>query len=329
VIPKKNWFSYARSQLLTHRDSVHFFGSPFDRPKIMTILGLAAAYRLRIYLISEPYSPISSGYLADDARALSLLKSGLRPAVYRMYGLLLRRSISGVFAISPLAITQYRVMGIAPGRIIPFGYFVPAGDRLSTVSAISIPPGADLRVICIASLIARKGLPALITSVKTLRSQEVPIRLDIYGPGNASEFEFDGEAVKYGGVIPFGQAQEFISRYDLLVLPSNYDGWGVVVNEALMAGVPVVCSDRVGAGAVVKKWRCGLVYRSSDRGALQSMLLTMTGNRAQLEQMRLAAVTAGLTLTPQIAAAYMLQALQNGEQPAHQLPCPWYDQPEG
>jgi glycosyltransferase involved in cell wall biosynthesis len=34
---------------------------------------------------------------------------------------------------------------------------------------------------------------------------------------------------------------------DIFVLPSRYDGWGVVVNQALGAGLPIICSDAVGA----------------------------------------------------------------------------------
>jgi glycosyltransferase involved in cell wall biosynthesis len=31
-------------------------------------------------------------------------------------------------------------------------------------------------------------------------------------------------------------------------LPSRYDGWGVVLNQALGAGLPIICSTAVGAG---------------------------------------------------------------------------------
>ena len=35
---------------------------------------------------------------------------------------------------------------------------------------------------------------------------------------------------------------------DLLVLPSDYEPFGLVVNEAMLCGCPAVVSDRVGAG---------------------------------------------------------------------------------
>ena len=42
-----------------------------------------------------------------------------------------------------------------------------------------------------------------------------------------------------------------LAETDLLVLPSRYDGWGAVVNEALLCGTPVVCSDAAGAACVL------------------------------------------------------------------------------
>ena len=38
------------------------------------------------------------------------------------------------------------------------------------------------------------------------------------------------------------------AQADVFVLPSRYDGWGVVVNQALAAGLPIITSDEVGAG---------------------------------------------------------------------------------
>jgi glycosyltransferase involved in cell wall biosynthesis len=41
---------------------------------------------------------------------------------------------------------------------------------------------------------------------------------------------------------------EVYSRNHVFILPSRYDGWGVVVNQALGAGLPIICSTTVGAG---------------------------------------------------------------------------------
>jgi glycosyltransferase involved in cell wall biosynthesis len=55
------------------------------------------------------------------------------------------------------------------------------------------------------------------------------------------------ERVLFTGILKNTLVPHAIKKADLLVLPSVWDGWGAVVNEALGVGVPVVCSDFCGA----------------------------------------------------------------------------------
>ena len=62
---------------------------------------------------------------------------------------------------------------------------------------------------------------------------------------------------------------------DVLVVPSIAtrtfrEPWGLVVNEAMNQGLPVIASDAVGAvaGGLVRDGRNGLVVRAGDSGAL-------------------------------------------------------------
>ena len=51
----------------------------------------------------------------------------------------------------------------------------------------------------------------------------------------------------------------------MFVLPSRHDGWGVVVNQAIAAGLPVICSDAVGAAAdLVSNGVNGYVFPSGN-----------------------------------------------------------------
>jgi phosphatidylinositol alpha-1,6-mannosyltransferase len=73
-------------------------------------------------------------------------------------------------------------------------------------------------------------------------------------------------------------ARKLLSAADLLVLPSDgKEGWGAVVNEALMHGVPVLCSDRCGATDLLHdSWRGG-VFRAGSIGGLASLLREWIG----------------------------------------------------
>ena len=60
---------------------------------------------------------------------------------------------------------------------------------------------------------------------------------------------------------------------DVFVLPSGAEPWGLVVNEAMCFGLPVIASDRVGAAAdLVKPGSNGFVYPAGDVPALAQLL---------------------------------------------------------
>lgn len=328
LIPQNGWLKYIVQHLRAHQDAVHLFGSPFEQPRLIVVLLLAIVMGLKVFLISEPYSPISAGYQDDRRQHINWLKAKLRPILYRFYGVVLRRRIAGVFAISTLAASQYRSIGIPKEKIFPFGYFVPhsahsCSEALSVLS--SRKPG--LRLIFVGTLIARKGLDVLIEAVRSLHKKGASVSLDVYGPGDSSRFDFDQSTVSYCGLIPFGCSQAVIGKYDLLVLPSRYDGWGVVVNEALMAGVPVICSNRVGAGAVVEKWRCGAIFASENVSDLEGKLKEFISAPEHLEKMSLAARNAGASLDPELAGCYMFNVISKGLTVTTQTKpsCPWYE----
>lgn len=53
--------------------------------------------------------------------------------------------------------------------------------------------------------------------------------------------------IHYAGFQAPDELPRFFSQADVFILPSRHDGWGVVVNQALGAGLPILCSDAVGA----------------------------------------------------------------------------------
>jgi len=54
---------------------------------------------------------------------------------------------------------------------------------------------------------------------------------------------------------------QLMSTHDILVLPSVYDGWGAVVNEALQNGLYVICSDKCGAKDMLRHEMLGMVFK--------------------------------------------------------------------
>jgi glycosyltransferase involved in cell wall biosynthesis len=73
---------------------------------------------------------------------------------------------------------------------------------------------------------------------------------------------------------------------DVLVLPSEYEPFGMVVNEAMLCRCPVIVSDRVGAqNDLVKEGETGYIYPCGDIDALAAVLRLSLNDRTRLRKM--------------------------------------------
>jgi glycosyltransferase involved in cell wall biosynthesis len=79
--------------------------------------------------------------------------------------------------------------------------------------------------------------------------------------------------VRFLGFVNQSQMPSIYTASDLLVLPSEYDAFGVVVNEAMLCGCPVSVSDRVGAGRDLVAPLCiDLIFPCGDIDTLAAIL---------------------------------------------------------
>ncbi|MEJ7828429.1 MAG: glycosyltransferase [Segetibacter sp.] len=59
---------------------------------------------------------------------------------------------------------------------------------------------------------------------------------------------------------------------DLFILPSRFEVFGAVVNEALVAGLPVICSDQVGAKCLINEGLNGSIFNLDDNNTFLNSL---------------------------------------------------------
>lgn len=121
-------------------------------------------------------------------------------------------------------------------------------------------------------MIARKGLDVLLSAFagcENARLLLVGREAELPGLMNAAPAK-QREFIEYAGFQPPEKLPEFFARADAFILPSRHDGWGVVVNQALGAGLPLLCSDQVGAADdLLEENVNGAVFRSGDAAALK------------------------------------------------------------
>jgi len=114
-------------------------------------------------------------------------------------------------------------------------------------------PGNEVTFLFCGQMIARKGVDLLVAAFSRLVDRGLRARLLLVGRRADLDWaltfcsERSRHLIEYRGFSDPKCLPELFSEANVFVLPSRYDGWGVVVNQALGAGLPLICSDAVGA----------------------------------------------------------------------------------
>ena len=192
----------------------------------------------------------------------------VRRVEYRRRLRIVRRQTAGILAIGDGTAQWLVQRGWNERHVYPFAYFLRPPP-----AAIADKRGCGpYRILFVGRLIRLKRVDLLIEALRRLPQRDV--ELAVVGAGPLEEGlrrqarAALGGRVIWLGTISMGLVQREMAQADCLVLPSSYDGWGVVVSEALMVGTPVICSDRCGAAEVVRCSGQGGVFKSGDVGAL-------------------------------------------------------------
>lgn len=141
-------------------------------------------------------------------------------------------------------------------------------------------------VLYVGRLIHEKGVDVLLDAFKRLNAPNT--RLIIVGGDTGRQCE--DERISF---VEFQKKEELSAYYraaDVLVLPTRGDVWGLVVNEALANGVPVVTTDRCGAGLqMLRNGVNGYVISSEDAQAMSRAIASvLTGSDMKQEAIKTA-----------------------------------------
>jgi glycosyltransferase involved in cell wall biosynthesis len=162
-------------------------------------------------------------------------------------------------------------------------------------------------------MIARKGVDLLLTAFA-----ELPSRARLLLVGREAELQsllspLSAEVrarIDYAGFQAPDDLPRFFAQADVFVLPSRYDGWGVVVNQALGAGLPVICSDKVGAGYdLVREGVNGCVFAAGDADTLRASMQRLLDEPALSDQYGDASRQSAAHWQPAIGAAKWVKIL--------------------
>jgi len=168
--------------------------------------------------------------------------------------------------------------------VIPYGCPTPRG---------SVEPPADssapLKALYVGGLSQRKGLAYLIRAADRLGKA---VELTFVGKRIAPCPPLDAALRKHRWIdsLPHPEILKLMRTHDVFVFPSLFEGFGLVLTEALSQGLPVVATAHTCAPDLIEDGRQGFIVPIRDADAIASHLHALHEDRGKLHAMKIAAL---------------------------------------
>jgi glycosyltransferase involved in cell wall biosynthesis len=255
-------------------------------------LGLVAAYLSRL-----PWIMGGAGIslFEDDARGLKkLLKKLILGTIFRRTGAFLVRGRSHELS--------YERYGVTPGRFffMPMAvdneFFSIHSDRAkphrATIRARYQIPSDAVLLLFAGKLLPGKRPQDILAVLARLQAVVPQLCAAFVGEGELRPF-LEAEMRRLGlnnafllGFKNLSEMPEMYAMSDVLVMPSNHEAWGLVTNEAMATGLPVVVSNRVGASMeIIRDGDNGFVYPVGDIDSLARIVRRVAEDPSLRERM--------------------------------------------
>ena len=260
---------------------IHGYARPFHLASMLAAKALGAKVLLR-----------------DEVNALSNPRSAAKTKLKRSFFRAQDQLCDAYLAIGTMNRDYYRSQGIDDSKIFPVPYAVD-NDRFSVSdpaakaalrNTLELEPDRPV-VLFSAKLITRKRPADLLEAFLALDQAAARRPYLLFVGDGALRGELEGQADGHEAVrfLGFRNQSELPGLYDLadlVVLPSEREAWGLIVNEAMNAGCAIVVSDRVGAGPdLVETGLNGFITPVGDTAALQSALAEALADPERLAAM--------------------------------------------
>ena len=146
-------------------------------------------------------------------------------------------------------------------------------DPLDCIRSVNVSVSDDC-YLYMSRIHPKKGIPVLLESLSQLTGSE-SFFLDIYGEGDSSYVDYISrlilkyklaECVRMRGGVYGDKKWHVLSSYELFILPSHQENFGIVVAEALSVGLPVLITNKIDIYTTILEYSAGIVVDDSVEG---------------------------------------------------------------
>ena len=220
-------------------------------------------------------------------------RPGWQNALYRRVERRYLRSVDGFVYNSQT--TQRAVESLIGLRPHVLAY--PGGDRFAHPATPAAEPlDGPLRLLFVGNLIPRKGLHVLLAALAGVRADW---RLSVVGRAANPAYAWRMAAlaarpplagrVTWRGALSDAALAVEMAAAQVMVVPSDYEGFGIVYLEGMAFGLPAIATTGGAAAEIVTDGVDGFLVPPGDAATLAERVAALAGDRARLTQMSAAA----------------------------------------
>jgi len=156
---------------------------------------------------------------------------------------------------------------LAPVEVIPYG-FPPVCQKREYTSRANKP----LRLLFVGGLSQRKGIADLFAVADRLKNH---VELTVVGFKSTEHCEALNSALgrhKWIPSLPHQEILELMKQNDVLIFPSLFEGFGLVITEAMSQGMPVITTERTIGPDLIRHNENGWLVNAGDTDQLQEAI---------------------------------------------------------
>ena len=174
-------------------------------------------------------------------------------------------------------------------------------------------------ILLVNRLIQEKNIPSLLQAYKYYLTsrKDGPLKLVIAGDGPlkpdllklVEKYDLN-DHVHFKGSVAYDELPKYLGLAEIFILNSNSETWGLAVNEAMAAGLPVLVSEQCGSSPdLVRIGENGFIYDGNNPKLLASYLCNFSDNAYDLEAMAAASQAIISKWTPELFAKSVREAI--------------------
>ncbi|MDB5287265.1 MAG: glycosyl transferase family 1 [Mucilaginibacter sp.] len=153
---------------------------------------------------------------------------------------------------------------LAPVKVIPYGFPV-----VGAIKEYDNVTGRPLKLLFVGGLSQRKGIADLFAAVNKLGRH---VELTIVGSKTGNDCPaLDTELARHKWIpsLPHAGILKIMKEHDVLVFPSLFEGFGLVITEAMAQGTPVITTERTAGPDVIEHDNNGWLIKAGDEQDIQ------------------------------------------------------------